>query len=181
MEGTMSEIRMFAGPFEPKTWAYCAGQLLSINTNQALFSLLGTMYGGNGVQTFALPDMRGRVPVGTGTAPAVSSFKLGEMTGTPTATATLANLPAHMHYPVPNTAVNIPVYSDSGDSGSPSNTNLAALQGLYSSATPDTTMRQVQTAVNISAVGSNQPINIEQPYLGMNYIICLWGIFPSRG
>lgn len=180
MEGTMSEIRMFAGPFEPKTWAYCAGQLLAINTNQALFSLLGTMYGGNGIQTFALPDLRGRIPVGTGTAPGISSFALGDMTGTPTVTALLPNMPAHTHTPAPNSAVNIPAYSDSGESGSPFNTNLAALPGLYSSGNPDTAIRSIQTAVSIEPTGGNQPMNIEQPYLGMNYIICIRGIFPSR-
>jgi len=181
MEGTMSEIRLFAGNFEPKSWAYCAGQLLPINTNQALFSLLGTTYGGNGIQTFALPDLRGRIPMGTGNAAGINTYQLGEVNGINNITATMGNLPAHTHAPAPGLALSIPAYSDSGDVGTPTGNHLAALSGLYSNKTPDTTMKPISTSVTVGVTGSNQPMNIMQPYLGMNYIICLYGIFPSRG
>lgn len=181
MEGTMSEIRLFAGNFEPKSWAYCAGQLLPINTNQALFSLLGTTYGGNGIQTFALPDMRGRVPMGTGNVSSVNAFQLGEVTGVNNTTILLSNMPAHTHAPAPGLTLSIPAYSDSGDVGTATGNHLAALGGLYTTKTPDTTMKPISSSVTVGVTGGNQQISIQQPYLGMNYIICLYGIFPSRG
>ncbi|WP_217875909.1 phage tail protein [Flavobacterium sp. FPG59] len=177
MEGTMSEIRLFAPNFEPKYWAFCAGQILAINTNQALFSLLGTTYGGNGVQTFALPDLRGRVPMGTG-AGTVDQYQLGEISGANNVTATLANLPSHTH--VGTGSYTILAYSDEGDNGSPTGNSLAALAGLYSTKTPDTSLRPINASITIGINGGNQPIPVQQPYLGMNYIICLMGIFPSR-
>ena len=97
MEGTIGEIRMFAGTFAPRTWAFCQNQILSIAQNTALFSILGTTYGGNGQTTFALPDFRGRVAVGTGTGPGLSNIQLGQMAGTPTVTPTTNNMPAHNH------------------------------------------------------------------------------------
>jgi len=181
MEGTMSEIRMFGGSFEPKSWAYCAGQLLSINTNQALFSLLGTTYGGNGVQTFALPDLRGRVPMGTGSNPTKGAdmYILGELNGFNTVTATLANLPPHTHGADGN-AFTLKAYSDSGSIGSPTGNNLASLGGLYSNNPPDTSLNSINVAVSIAGSGGNQPISVQQPYLGLNYVICIYGIYPSR-
>ena len=98
MEGTIGEIRMFAGTFAPRTWAYCNNQLISIATNTALFSILGTTYGGNGQTTFALPDFRGRVAVGTGQGPGLSNIVLGQMAGTPTVTLLTTNMPAHNHH-----------------------------------------------------------------------------------
>ena len=174
----MAEIRLFAGDFAPRNWALCAGQLFNINTNQALFSLLGTTYGGNGQTTFALPDLRGRAPMGTGSAPAVNSYQLGEIEGTNTVTATIANLPAHTHAASGSFAVS--AYSDGGTVGSPTGTYLAALPGLYSSKTPDSTLSPVSVAVNTGAAGANSPISVQQPYLGINYIICVSGIYPSR-
>jgi microcystin-dependent protein len=181
MEGTMAEIRMFAGNFEPKTWAYCAGQLLAINTNQALFALLGTIYGGNGQTTFALPDFRGRAPMGTGTATDnINTVQLGEISGTTTVTATTLNMPAHNHGANQGSTISISALGDGGSTGSPNGNTLASLAGLYSSATPDSTLKAVTVAVNVGVSGGSQPISIGQPYLGMNYIICLMGIFPSR-
>ncbi|MGO4708982.1 phage tail protein [Chryseobacterium sp. 2TAF14] len=179
MEGTMSEIRMFAGNFAPKYWAFCQGQIVEINTNQALFALLGTMYGGNGVTTFALPNFAGRTPMGTGTGVGTESWILGEMDGTPTVTCLTSNMPAHNHASGTETA-SIKTYSDGGDTGSPSNGTLASVSGLYSNQPADTTLRPIPTALSISVAGGSQPINIQQPFLGMNYIICLNGIFPSR-
>lgn len=179
MEGTMSEIRLFAGDFAPKSWALCQGQTLAINTNQALFALLGTMYGGNGTTTFMLPNFAGRAPMGTGRAAGINSFQLGEITGTTAITCTSANMPMHNHISI-SEKVAIKTFSDGGDTGAPTNSTLAALSGLYSTQTADTTLKAIPAAFNLSVEGGNQPIDIQQPYLGMNYIICLYGIFPSR-
>jgi microcystin-dependent protein len=179
MEGTMSEIRFFAGNFEPKYWAYCQGQILAINTNTALFSLLGTTYGGNGQTTFALPDFRSRTAVGTGTGPGLPTIVLGEMQGMPNTMLTILNLPAHNH---PGSAtITVPAYSEAGTSSDPSGSILASKNGLYKTgAAADAAMAPIGGAVVVTPAGSNQPMNIEQPYLGMNYIICLYGIYPSR-
>ena len=97
MEGTIAEIRMFAGNFPPKNWAFCQSQILAISQNTALFSLLGTNYGGNGTTTFGLPDFRGRMPVGQGQGPGLSQYVLGELAGSETNTIANANFPAHSH------------------------------------------------------------------------------------
>lgn len=178
MDGYIAEIRMFAPNFAPKNWAYCAGQLLAINTNQALFSLLGTTYGGNGVQTFALPDFRGRAPKGTGTPSGVPSYVLGQVQGNNSITATTANLPAHIHTGANTFAM--AANSDEGNKGFAAGNNIAALGGLYSKKTPNTALRSFAPELTITATGGNQSIPVQQPYLGMNYIICLYGIYPSR-
>lgn len=178
MQGYISEIRLFAANFAPKNWAYCSGQLLAISTNQALFSLLGTTYGGNGVQTFALPDFRGRAPMGTGQSPSVPSYVLGQIQGSNTVTALNTNLPTHTHVGTGSYAMG--ALSDGGDSGSPSGNDLAALAGLYSNQTPDTALHAIIPTITIGVTGSNSPIPVQQPYLGMNYVICLFGQFPSR-
>ncbi|MGI9650006.1 phage tail protein [Chryseobacterium sp. RLHN22] len=179
MDGTISEIRMFAGDFAPKSWALCQGQLLAINTNQALFALLGTMYGGNGVTTFALPNFAGRTAMGTGSGAGIDSWTLGEINGTPEVTLLTTNLPMHNHTSGTETA-SIKTFSEGGDTAVPSNATLASLNGLYSNQPGDTTLRPITTAFSLSVAGGSQPINIQQPFLGMNYIICLSGIFPSR-
>lgn len=179
MEGTMSEIRYFAGDFSPKTWAYCQGQTLAINTNQALFSLLGTMYGGNGVTTFCLPDFRSRMPVGTGNAAGITTYQLGEMDGAESVTVSQLQMPAHMHPGV--CQVKVPAYSETGTAPSPINGILSSLNGLYNPAgTGDTVLASLHIQATVSTAGNNQPISTIQPYLAMNAIICLMGIFPSR-
>lgn len=177
MEGTIGEIRLFAGTFAPRNWAFCQGQLMSIAQNTALFSILGTNYGGNGSVTFGLPDLRGRVPVGTGSGPGLPAVALGEMAGTPSTTLLSVNLPAHNHLMLASNqlggstdpAGNFPaVLNDASGTGSiPNNGYLA-------------TANTMMNAQAISVTGNNAPINIMQPYLGMNYIICMYGIFPSR-
>src|SRR4051812_5269128 len=97
MDGFLGEIRLFAPTFAPKYWAYCSGQLLPISQNQALFAILGTTYGGNGTITFALPDLRGKAPVGVGQGLGLASYALGQQTGTATNTLTGGNLPPHNH------------------------------------------------------------------------------------
>ncbi|WP_216629353.1 phage tail protein [Taibaiella lutea] len=175
----MSEIRMFAGDFQPKSWFYCQGQTLAINTNQALFSLLGTTYGGNGVTTFCLPDLRSRVPVGTGTAAGITTYQLGQVDGAEQVTLSLLNLPAHTHGAASN-KLTISAVGDGGSTGAPGGNNLASLAGLYSSDTPDSALRSITVAANLGVAGASQPMQISQPYIGMNYVICIYGIFPSR-
>lgn len=175
----MSEIRFFAGNFQPKYWAYCDGRILPISTNTALFSLLGTTYGGNGTTTFALPDFRSRTAVGTGVGPGLQQYFLGEMSGTPNQTLTMINLPAHNH--PGSCTITVPAYSESGTSGDPNGSHLASKNGLYKTGTPaDSFLAPIGSAVSVSITGGSQPLNIEQPYLAMNFIICMYGIYPSR-
>ncbi|KAF2339704.1 phage tail protein [Flavobacterium nitrogenifigens] len=178
MEGTVSEIRLFAPNFAPKNWAFCYGQILNISTNQALFSLLGTTFGGNGVQTFCLPDFRGRIPAGTGIVSGLAPFQPGTVMGTNSVTALLSNLPNHNHAASGSFAM--PSYSDTGDSSSATNNTLAILQGLYSNKAANAALKPVTPTITVNLTGNNQPISVQQPYLGMNYIICLQGVFPSR-
>ena len=179
MDGTMSEIRLFAANFAPRAWALCSGQILAISTNQALFSLLGTTYGGNGTTTFSLPDFRGKIPAGTGTTQGgITQLPLGAQLGSNTVTATIANLPQHTHNGTGKFAMK--VVADVGNTGAPANTNLASLNGLYSSQPADGAMKPITPVITINPTGGNLPMSIQQPYLGLNYIICLQGIFPSR-
>lgn len=179
MEGTIAEIRLFAPNFAPRNWSYCAGQTLAISSNTALFSLIGTMYGGNGTSTFQLPDLRGRVPVGSGNShTGVTSYELGETAGTATQTAVLANLPAHIHNGTLSYA--LPAFSDQGESGVPTGASLAALPGLYTSENYDSLMETASAHLTIANNGNNAAMPIMQPYLSINYIICVQGLFPSR-
>ncbi|WP_294281212.1 phage tail protein [uncultured Chryseobacterium sp.] len=179
MEGTMSEIRMFAGNFAPKYWAFCQGQTLAINTNQALFALLGNMYGGDGRTTFMLPNFSGRTAMGTGVGAGTKTFQLGQIEGTETVTCDIQHMPMHNHLPGSET-ISIKAFSDAGNIGSPTSNTLAALPGLYSTQQPDSNMKPISNAFALSTAGGSQPIGIRQPYLGINYIICMYGIFPSR-
>jgi microcystin-dependent protein len=171
----LAEIVLFAGNFAPRGWAFCQGQILSIAQNTALYSLLGTTYGGNGQTTFALPDLRGRVPVGTGQGPGLPNVNLGDMSGAPTHTLIITEMPAHNH--TAQAAGN----SNSGDSASPNGNTWAtstARDNVYINAAPNGLM--AANTVNIGVAGGSQPHNNMQPYLGMNYIIALQGIYPSR-
>jgi len=179
MEGTIGEIRMFAGNFAPRTWAFCQNQILSIAQNTALFSILGTTYGGNGQTTFALPDFRGRVAVGTGQGPGLPSVTLGEMAGTPTVTLTTNNMPAHNH----GLTGAVSMVANGGTDGltdDPAGRRLAGAN-IYTNFTNEpATMVPLQSTLTVGVSGGSQPFSIMPPYLGMNYIICLFGIFPSR-
>ena len=175
MEGYIAQIIMFAGNFAPQAWAFCQGQLLPINQNQALFSLLGTTYGGNGQTTFALPDFRNKSPLGMGTGPGLSSVGLGESSGSSTQTISLANLPAHNHTATMNVAVTSSLANtDEADGSIP-----AAGQSLYASPAGASNSLGGVSGI-ISNSGGGQAINIRQPYIGMNFVICLQGIYPSR-
>jgi len=168
-EPFIAEINMFAGNFAPRSWAYCDGQLLAISTNTALFSLIGTIYGGDGYTTTALPDMRGRFPTHMGNGPGLSNRLLGSKSGVETVTLNQTQIPAHSH--------NIPVVSSVGNAKTPGNNKLAQSndgENNFSSATADGNM---QTA---SDGGSSQPHTNMPPYLTVNFIIALQGVFPSR-
>jgi len=178
MEGYLAEIRMFAGNFSPRGWFFCQGQILSIAQNTALFSLLGTTYGGNGQTTFALPDFRGRVAVGTGQGPGLPSVDLGEMAGTNTTTLIINNLPQHNHTIsgsiTPQAATDGALVTDpTGKFTGPGAFYAAAGDNVGTAPIPS-------TGLTIGITGSNQPISLMQPYLGMNYIVCSEGIYPSR-
>jgi microcystin-dependent protein len=176
MEGTIAEIRMFAGNFAPRTWMFCNGQILSIASNTAMFSLLGTTYGGNGQTTFGVPDFQGRVAVGTGTGPGLPNVQLGEKAGTPTTTLTAAQMPAHTHQVTGN--INVQAASDGMLVSDPAGKYVGP-GAFYATGDP---VNMAPTAINLptTAAGNSQPFSIMQPYLGMNYIICQFGIFPSR-
>ncbi len=173
-EAFIGEVRIFAGNYAPRGWALCDGQLLSISQNTALFSLLGTYYGGDGTTTFALPDLRGRVVVHPGNGPGLSNRQIGEKGGSETNTLTLNQIPAHSHTA---TATN-PVFNDEANTDDPTGKYPAVSgENMYSD---QTSGDGVLPQVTIGNSGGGQPVNNMQPFIGINYIICLQGIYPSR-
>jgi len=177
-EAYLGEIRMFGGNFAPKGWATCDGQLLSISQNTALFAILGTTYGGNGQSTFALPDLRGRRPVHQGQGPGLSSYTLGEMGGTENATLTTQNMPAHNHTAAPACTNAAATQANPGGNilAIVQDSNPAAGLGYIAPNTTNATMAPFATGLT----GNNTPFSILDPFLCVNFIICLEGIFPSR-
>ena len=176
----IGELLLFAGNFAPRGYAICAGQLMSIQQNQALFSILGTTYGGNGTTNFALPNLQGRISVGSGQGPGLSPYELGEQTGTESVTLIDADMPAHSH------AVNAVTNGQSNGVSTPSNAVLLAtafaaeagnpLVPIYSSAAPTLAMN----ANAVASAGGNQPHENRMPFLALNWCIALTGIFPTR-
>lgn len=170
----IGEIRLFPWDWSVRGWALCQGQQLSIAQNQALFSLIGTFYGGNGVTTFALPDLRSRGAVGQGQGPGLSNVVIGEQVGTETVTLNTTQLPQHIHLLMGST-------NDAGKAGVQgslfSHDNVADVDYLapYNSGT-----QQPIAPATISTAGGTQPHSNIQPYLCMNYSIALQGLFPSR-
>jgi len=199
MEGTIGEVRLFASNFAPRAWAFCEGQLLSISANQALFSILGTTYGGDGRTTFALPDLRGRSAISQGHGPGLTSRSLGARLGTQTNTLTTNTMPSHTHTATFNFAgaaggqVNIAV-SNSTDVGNEAADGYLAQGGdvpeIYSEEAGTGGMTLAPTSLNdltvtgtvdVQSAGSGQHYYHLQPFLSIYYIICLQGVFPSRG
>lgn len=180
MEGTIGEIRMFAANFAPKSWAYCDGSIIAIRSNTALFSILGTTYGGDGTTTFALPDLRGRVALGAGNSTTGTTYVLGQKAGTNTVTLNTGNLPPHTHTGM--ATVTIPAFTEAGNSSDPNGSNLATLPGMYApmSAGADTRLAPFNATITDGVSGNNQPISIMKAMTGMNYIICMFGVFPYR-
>lgn len=171
-EPFLGQICSFGFQFAPKGWAFCAGQILPIAQNTALFSLLGTTYGGNGQTTFALPDLRGRVGNNQGQGPGLQNYSLGQVGGTETNTLTVSNLPSHNH----------PV-SCSGVDGNPNGTKtpINNYPG-YNDGSPSysTNANGIMNPLMVGLTGSNIPVNNLSPYLTINFCIAMQGIFPSR-
>jgi len=178
MEGYIGTVCMFAGNFAPKAWAFCQGQIINIASNTALFSILGTTYGGNGTTTFGLPDLRGRSVVSSGQGPGLSMYALGEVTGTPSETLTSANMAVHVH-PVGVTAA--PPSATTPNAQVPTTATYAPdSSNAYYSYDNSAHMAPYNLNVTMTASGGNQPFSIQHPYLGMNYVICTQGIYPAR-
>lgn len=168
----VGEIRLFAGNFAPAGWALCDGSVLSIAQNDVLFNLIGTTYGGDGQNTFALPDLRGRVPLHQGQGPGLSPYVIGQAAGTEQVTLIAQQLPSHTHVLHATTAD-----ATVGASVAGNLTGKAATTSLYGS-TPGGGALAAQA---LTASGGNQPHNNMAPFLGLNFIISLFGIFPSQG
>ena len=177
MEGVIGFTTMFAGNFAPKNWQYCQGQIINIASNTALYSILGTVYGGNGTTTFGLPNLAGRYVVGVGQGPGLSPYRLGQVGGSETATLTTAQMPAHVH-PVQITATQ-PCLEDTGNASTPEGAIFAANGSGYSG-TPNSKMKPYQGTIQMTTVGSDTSYEILPAYMAVNYIICLYGVFPAR-
>jgi len=175
----LAELRLFASNFAPAGWALCNGQLLPISQNTALFSLLGTTYGGDGRSTFALPDLQGRVGVGMGQGSGLSQYVQGDQGGSETVTLLTSNLPAHTH--TISGTITPKVTATAGNTDTPYNTYPAALTGtnMYNSAKDATTI-PMQNNLMLAATGSGNPVNLMQPVLGLTWIIATQGVFPQR-
>lgn len=179
MEPFLGQIMMFAGNFAPRGWAKCDGQLLPINQYSALFSLLGTTYGGDGRTTFGLPDLRGRAPIHYGSGPGLAPVVWGQRGGSESFTLTAQNLPSHNH--------TIKVSPGNGDNSTPVNGNSIAASVApdgrssnpvngFNNSTPDIQLN----SQSVTNTGGNIAVNKRSPYLGVIHVIATVGIFPSR-
>ncbi|HCC92792.1 MAG TPA: phage tail protein [Flavobacteriaceae bacterium] len=194
MEPTIGEIRMFAGNFAPLGWMLCQGQLLSISGNEALYAIIGTLYGGDGISTFALPNLASRVPVGMGQGLGLSNIILGEQLGAESVTLMTTQLPAHTHVVDKNSVqvtngiasnrlstVHEPTKGKS--LGVATNNGISTLgynQEVPNMTLHETSLRNEDLTKTTLPVGGNQPHNNMQPYLGINFIIAIEGNFPSQ-
>lgn len=171
MDPFVAEIRIMANNFAPTGWALCNGQILPISQNTALFSLLGTTYGGNGTSTFALPDMQGRAPMHHGQGPGLSVRDLGEASGSATETLIVSEIPSHNH-----TLMSI---NDVGDINQPANNGIARSTGaaVYSASGAPLVQMGPQT---LAITGGSLPHNNLQPLLTLNFVIALQGVYPPR-
>lgn len=180
MTGVLAYVTTFAGNFAPNGWATCEGQILAISQNTALFSLLGTTYGGDGKVTFALPDLRGRAVVGAGQGAGLSLYDLGQQGGTENTTLLPPQLPIHTH------AIQLgftpKCSSSNGSTANPNNANYAPLSSGANafSSSFNAKMQLYNATVNTGMAGSTLPFTNRNPYLALTYIICMSGVFPSR-
>lgn len=169
-EPFIAEIRIFAGNFAPRSWAFCDGQLLPVSQNTALFSLIGTTYGGDGRSTTALPNLQGRAPMHPGRGPGLTSRRLGQKGGVETVTLTEAQMPNHNH--------TLRAQSNDGNSGIAVGNTLARTDGGLSYHTPANLVPMASQA--LPNTGGSQAHNNLQPFLAINFIIALQGLYPSR-
>jgi microcystin-dependent protein len=168
----VGEIAIFAGNFPPNGWLFCDGNCLPISENETLFQLIGTTYGGDGEYSFCLPDLRGRLAMHPGTGPGLSSYSQAQAGGVESVTLTLNQIPSHTHAPAASTAP--------GTSASPQG-NVPANSGSNSAQyTTSTTGLLTQPAQTLGIAGGSQPHTNLQPYVAINYIISLYGVFPSQ-
>lgn len=171
----VGEIRMFAGNFAPRNWAYCNGQILAIAQNDALFSLLGSTYGGDGRTTFALPDMRGRLPVHQGTGPGLTPRMLGARFGSENITLSAGQIPAHTH--------TYNASADIVDSANPGSDVLASQNDgdtPYAALPADLSKLENMNSDTLARAGGGMPHNNMMPFVSISFIISLFGIYPSR-
>ena len=195
MEGTIGEIRMFGGTFAPLYWAFCDGSLQSIEQNPGAYAVIGTTYGGDGIQTFALPDLRGRVPVGVGQGAGLSYVALGEKGGEESHTLLSAEMAAHTHSAVTSATGTINVSAAAGTTSTPAagnsiaamvtGTGRSAVQvNAFNTDAPNTALSAGSALVGgsmvVTSAGNGQPHSNMQPSIALQYIICLEGIYPSR-
>ncbi len=191
-------IAIFGFAFAPRGWAFCAGQMLAISSNSALFSLLGTTYGGNGTTTFGLPNLQGRTAIGMGSAAGLSPYAIGQTGGTESTTLTTAQMPAHAHgataTSTSTSTSTSALYAEgtAATSQNPAGKMLASSQNIYADeaeqnnrkmspqAVVTDTTTVTTTTVTVNPSGGNQPFSNMQPFLAVNYCIALQGIFPSR-
>ncbi|MDH3976419.1 MAG: tail fiber protein [Deltaproteobacteria bacterium] len=188
-EPFLGEIRIFGFSFNPRGWAYCSGQLLSIGQYSALYSLLGTYYGGDGRSTFGVPDLRGRVPISFGQGPGLSHYPLAYRGGLETVQLQQAQMPVHTHTATPDLKSHTPAKSGAANVSSPGGNAPAEYtvgtertpENLYSD-TPDTTLKagEVDGTIAVGEAGGSQMHENRQPYLALNYCIALDGLYPSR-
>ena len=169
-EPFVGEIRMFGGNFAPRGWAFCDGQLLAVSQNDALFSLFGTIYGGDGRTTFGLPDLRGRIPIHAGNGPGLSQRRLGAKSGTETVTVTVNQLPTHTH----------PMQASADAANSPNPQNNVASETLTATPYFDDTPTVPLNAASITNTGGSRSHTNLMPYLCVHFIVALFGIYPSR-
>ncbi len=173
-EPFIAEIRIFAGNFAPRSWAFCNGQLLPVSQNTALFSLIGTTYGGDGRTTTALPNLKGRAPMHPGRGPGLTSRRLGQRGGVETVTLSEAQMPQHTHSLRANTV------GRGGGSRSPAGNSFANVAGGFAYVTGSDSNLVAMSDLALPNSGGSQPHNNLQPFIAMNYIIALQGLYPSR-
>lgn len=172
MDPFVAEIRIFGFNFPPKGWAFCNGQLLAISQNTALFSLVGTYYGGDGKSTFALPDMQGNAPMNWGQGPGLSNYDLGEMAGSEFVTLLQGEMPSHSH--------GLQAANFNASDNIPTSNDLArGAGGLNAYAAPGGAVAQM-SPLSIGFQGGDQPHNNMMPYLTMNFCIAMQGVYPPR-
>ena len=187
MDPFLGQIVSFAGNFAPRGWAYCDGQLLAISQYSALFSILGTTYGGDGRSTFALPDLRGRAPVAPGRGPGLSTRTLGQRGGQEEHTLIIPEMPSHSHISTGTVTAstsegttNVPTGNVLAAGKTPIDRSTVVDTNMYTNVGPNTQMAANEVTVTVGNNGGNLPHNNMQPYLAINFIIALQGVFPSR-
>lgn len=185
MDPFIGQIMLFAGTYAPQGWAICDGRLLPVQQYQALYSIIGTYYGGDGVNNFGLPDLRGRVPVGAGQGTGLSNYQLGSKNGYENVVLTSAQMPSHTHGANLQVAGHIMANNSSGEDDSPVGNSLAkAATDFYSTETPTVAMNSSSIAitgtVTVQASGNNSGHTNIQPCQAINYCIALEGIYPPR-